>query len=118
MAKKKPETKTPAPEKPAAPAFKPTPRKAAAPEVTAPQIITPKAKAAVPAPAKKTAVKRVGAPKLKALYTQDDVALRAYFIAEKRQALGLPGDAHSDWVEAERQLDEESRKPAAKKAAR
>lgn len=34
--------------------------------------------------------------------SQDDVALRAYFIAEKRHALGLPGDSHSDWLEAER----------------
>ena len=37
-------------------------------------------------------------------YTNDDVALRAYFIAEKRRNLGLPGDEHQDWLEAERQL--------------
>lgn len=58
---------------------------------------------------KKTAAAKAAAPKKAASYTQDDVALRAYFIAEKRRKLGLPGDPHSDWVEAERQLAAESR---------
>ena len=40
--------------------------------------------------------------------TPADIALRAYFIAEKRQKLGLPGDSTSDWVEAERQLKAEA----------
>ena len=43
------------------------------------------------------------APKLPA-YTHEDVALRAYFIAQRRQAENLPGDPHQDWIEAERQL--------------
>jgi len=34
----------------------------------------------------------------------DDIATRAYFIAEKRRADGLPGDEQQDWIEAERQL--------------
>lgn len=34
----------------------------------------------------------------------EDIAFRAYLIAEKRQQVGLPGDPMSDWVEAERQL--------------
>ena len=32
------------------------------------------------------------------------VRIRAYFIAERRHRLGLPGDAGSDWLEAKRQL--------------
>jgi hypothetical protein len=48
-------------------------------------------------PAKKKTVKQ---PAIKT----EDIALRAYFIAEKRQQLGLPGDSLGDWVEAERQL--------------
>ncbi|MEI8234329.1 MAG: DUF2934 domain-containing protein [Verrucomicrobiota bacterium] len=40
--------------------------------------------------------------------TPADIALRAYFIAEKRQKLGIPGDSTSDWVEAERQLKAEA----------
>lgn len=62
-------------------------------------------KTAPAATVKKPAAKKPAAPKKKAAaYTQDDVALRAYFIAEKRQRLGLHGDSHSDWIEAERQL--------------
>jgi hypothetical protein len=43
----------------------------------------------------------------------DDIALRAYYIAEHRRTLNLPGDELGDWVEAERQL----RKEAGKKSA-
>lgn len=50
------------------------------------------AKPAAKKPAKASAVR------------QEDIAFRAYLIGEKRQQLGLPGDAVSDWVEAERQL--------------
>ena len=35
---------------------------------------------------------------------QEDIAVRAYLIAEKRQQLGLPGDSLGDWVAAEREL--------------
>ena len=34
----------------------------------------------------------------------DDIAVRAYLIAERRQQLGLPGDSLGDWLDAERQL--------------
>jgi len=44
--------------------------------------------------------------------SHDDIALRAYFIAEKRQQLGLPGDPSQDWVEAERQLRQELPQPS------
>jgi hypothetical protein len=47
-------------------------------------------------------------------FTQDDVALRAYFIAEKRRTLGVPGDEHTDWIEAERQLKAESKRGSKK----
>ena len=53
------------------------------------------------APAAKPAKKKT--EKASAIRT-DDIALRAYFIAEKRQQLGLPGDSLGDWIEAERQL--------------
>ena len=38
----------------------------------------------------------------------DDVALRAYFISEKRRAHGIPGDEHQDWINAEREFQEEA----------
>ena len=34
----------------------------------------------------------------------DQVALRAYFIAERRRSLGVHGDETSDWIAAEREL--------------
>ncbi len=43
----------------------------------------------------------------------DDIALRAYYIAEQRRSLNLAGDELGDWVEAERQL----RKEAGRKSA-
>jgi hypothetical protein len=62
-----------------------------------------------PATPKKPAARKAAAPQAKKVhFTQDDIALRAYFIAEKRQKHGLHGDAHSDWIEAERQLRTES----------
>jgi hypothetical protein len=63
------------------------------------------AKPAPPAPAK---AKR--AEPEKPSYTQEEIALRAYFIAENRHAHGLPGDAHHDWLEAERQIMAEHRR--------
>lgn len=39
----------------------------------------------------------------------EQVALRAYFIGERRRKLGIPGDETSDWVEAERELSAESK---------
>jgi hypothetical protein len=40
--------------------------------------------------------------------SRDDIALRAYYLAERRHRLGHPGDETSDWIEAERQLREEA----------
>ena len=62
--------------------------------------------AAAPANAGNSKPKRAvkpATPQAPALSTED-VALRAYFIAEKRRQDGLPGDEHQDWLEAERQL--------------
>jgi hypothetical protein len=38
------------------------------------------------------------------LPTFEQVQLRAYFIAERRHKLGLPGDEHHDWLTAEQEL--------------
>jgi hypothetical protein len=66
----------------------------------------PKAASRIPGTVKtekaaKPAKKKIATP---LAFTQDDIAFRAYLIAEKRQQLGLPGDSLGDWVEAERQL--------------
>lgn len=85
------------------------------------------AKAAKKAPAKKTAAKPTKLlvpvpaasipsnaidpkPDSEILIPIEEISLRAYFIAERRQAMGWPGDSTSDWVEAERQLKAEAKK--------
>jgi hypothetical protein len=67
--------------------------------------------------AAKKAAKKVAKKKM-VIFSTEDVALRAYFIAENRQRHGLAGDSHSDWIEAERQLKKEARKKPAKKKPR
>ncbi|MDR3403568.1 MAG: DUF2934 domain-containing protein [Chthoniobacter sp.] len=73
-------------------------------------------KAKAPAARTKKIVKKAVAP-AKPRYSREDVALRAYFISEKRRSQGLPGDEHHDWLEAERQLLAESLKPKKAKKA-
>jgi hypothetical protein len=84
---------------------KPVAKKAAPAKLVAEKPVVAKPVAAKAKPAAKTTKPKAPA------YTRDDVALRAYFIAEKRQSQGLPGDEHQDWVEAERQLAAESKSP-------
>lgn len=45
----------------------------------------------------------------------DDIALRAYFIGERRQKMGWPGDSATDWADAERQLRAEALEKPLKK---
>jgi hypothetical protein len=40
--------------------------------------------------------------------TDEEIRIRAYFLAERRVQLSLPGDSAHDWIEARRQLIEES----------
>ena len=46
-------------------------------------------------------------------FSTHDIALRAYYIAERRRNLDLAGDEMGDWVEAERQLRIEARRKSA-----
>lgn len=39
--------------------------------------------------------------------TDDEIRLRAYFIAERRVQMGIPGSEDDDWMEARRQLEAE-----------
>ena len=64
---------------------------------------------APPMPPSTGVAKKKGAAAVEA----NDIALRAYYIAERRGKLGLPGDEMGDWVEAERQLSTEARRKSA-----
>jgi DUF2934 family protein len=59
---------------------------------------------------KKVPVKSAPAAKL-APPTDEQIRLRAYFIAERRARHSITGDHHSDWLEARRQLFEEAGLP-------
>lgn len=68
--------------------------------------------AAAPAPAPivataRAAAKRVGTQPI----DMAEIARRAYFIAERRNQKGLPGDSKQDWLDAERELKAEVKKP-------
>ena len=92
--------------KPAAPAKRAIKPAVKNKTVTAPKVDKPVAAKTKPATPAKAAV-----------ITSDGIALRAYFIAEKRRSEGLPGDEHHDWIEAERQLAAESKSRKKWKAA-
>lgn len=55
------------------------------------------------------------APSVNPVIHHDDIALRAYFIAERRQQMGWPGDSATDWAEAEKQLRAEALEKPLKK---
>jgi hypothetical protein len=97
-------------------AKKPAAKAKTAAKIVAEPVVKPAEPVAKPAKAVKVA-KPAKAPKavepVVPVFTTDDVALRAYFISEKRRAHGLPGNEHQDWLEAERQLTAESQ-PAKK----
>jgi hypothetical protein len=70
--------------------------------------------------AKKPAAKKTAAPTSRASSkktsaapalrepTDEEIRIRAYFLAERRIQLSLPGDSAHDWIEARRQLIEEA----------
>ena len=62
-----------------------------------------------PATAKKTSTKKPAASAAKPVEPTDDaIRMRAYFLAERRHRLALPGDSAHDWIEARRQLIKEA----------
>ena len=91
----KPVKKTASKAKPAA--KKSTARKPAA--------VRDRASAATPA---RLLTRRVGAKSevigVVGSVTTEEIALKAYYLAERRRHLGLPGDPEADWLQAEREL--------------
>lgn len=67
----------------------------------------PRTRAVTATPPRVISRKRGGKSEITAVIgsvTTEDVAVRAYYIGERRRYLGLRGDSESDWLEAERQL--------------
>jgi Protein of unknown function (DUF2934) len=58
-------------------------------------------------PSARAVSKSVALKNIDAQPSNEQIALRAYFIGERRRNLGIPGDETSDWVEAEREISEE-----------
>jgi hypothetical protein len=107
-------SKTPAENKPANDAATPSSNGAATagePKKKSRTSASP-AKKTKPAPPKKSAAKKpkASAANQPAEPTDEEIRIRAYFIAERRHRLSLPGDSNHDWIEARRQLIEESRR--------
>jgi hypothetical protein len=74
----------------------------------------PTTKKKKPAAPKKTSAKQAASSGSAAAFepTDEQIRLRAYFLAERRHRLSLPGDSNHDWIEARRQLIEESQRSA------
>jgi hypothetical protein len=66
----------------------------------------PVAKKSAAQPSRGASKKASSAPALREP-TDEQIRIRAYFLAERRIQLSLPGDSAHDWIEARRQLIEE-----------
>jgi hypothetical protein len=64
------------------------------------------------APKKKTTPKKVSSSASIPEPSDEEIRIRAYFIAERRIQLSLQGDSAHDWIEARRQLVEEANRTA------
>jgi hypothetical protein len=83
------------------------PRKKARSASDKPKAKKPAAKKTA-APAPRGASKRVSSAPALREPTDEEIRIRAYFLAERRIQLSLPGDSAHDWIEARRQLIEEA----------
>lgn len=54
-------------------------------------------------------------PTVEPVIHHDDIALRAYYIGERRQKMGWPGDSGTDWSDAVSQLRAEALEKQLKK---
>jgi len=103
-----------------APAKKKAPAKKASSKSTAgekPKVTVRKKRASKASPAKVAASITLDSkpPVHEPVISHDDISLRAYFIAERRQQMGWPGDSSTDWADAEKQLRAEALEKPLKK---
>lgn len=87
------------------------------PDVEKPKAATRKKRTPGKASAKLTPSFTLGrkAPAIEPVIHHDDIALRAYYIGERRQKMGWPGDSETDWADAVSQLRAEALEKPLKK---
>jgi hypothetical protein len=106
---------------PAKAASKSVPAKAISPAAKAVKVsqkIAVKSAVAAPTKSKKATGGAVGktksatpSPALPEIgVSPDEIKLRAYYISERRETMGWPGNSSTDWIEAETQLLKEAKK--------
>jgi hypothetical protein len=83
------------------------PKKKSRSAAAKPKAKKPAAKKSAAAPAR-SSTKKAPSPSPLREPSDDEIRLRAYFLAERRLQLSLPGDSAHDWIEARRQLIEEA----------
>jgi hypothetical protein len=83
------------------------PKKKARPAAAKPKGKKPATKKTAATPARSSA-KKSSSPSAVREPSDDEIRLRAYFLAERRHQLSLPGDSAHDWIEARRQLLDEA----------
>jgi hypothetical protein len=84
------------------------PKKKSRSAAVKPKAKKPAAKKKAPGATTSTTREKTSAPAPAAEPTDDAIRIRAYFLAERRLRLSLPGDSAHDWIEARRQLIEEA----------
>ena len=88
---------------PTKPKAKPV-KKAATKSVTPQKTTRTAAKVLKPVAPKESAVE------IQIVISNESIATRAYYISERRQAMGWPGDSETDWLEALNQLTAEAKR--------
>ena len=86
-------------------------KKVAAKSTTASAVKTKKVTAKAPATPKTSSAPAQAAPVEQApVIPREEIQLRAYFISERRETMGWPGNSSTDWIEAEAQLVAEAKR--------
>jgi hypothetical protein len=88
-----------------------TSQKRSAKKSKATEVAAPTTKGSVEETAKPSAKRKQSNTRKKAARhpSVEQIQLRAYFIAERRRQLGIPGDETADWVQAEKELRTEDK---------